>query len=407
MKKVLSIIFIVFLCAGSLFSLFLGIVSMTIPGTAETPRGVYIGMGTFFLILTLGGTVLSFIVYKKMYRAAVRESSADGQQSQVNKKIEQTSKKGNNPPKLNNNSEEKEEFPKKCPAIAQNPPREELVEEPVEVVPTKITRTTPEIYVKKELSKQEELFEDSIETTIKQDKKLEKQTVTKVEKKTPRKPAKINLNKLVDDYPILEKKPGSLGWTLTVSFGKTTSKNLTNALYVAKKSDKFKVENIDGSEIYTVDFNDSREDINLFMMLYDIVGNWKSTAFFINGEMVRKSIISEVKWCYGDKCNSIKPDFCYGASGYTENPFGCHRLQISTYNTPWWNFYQKEGSSYILDKQAIVERIHRTYNTYKYCPAFDLEHIMSIADALPLSLTSTEYRKLKSTVEKHLGYTYF
>lgn len=216
----------------------------------------------------------------------------------------------------------------------------------------------------------------------------------------------LDLPKLVTQLPIDKSEPGTFEWVITVSFGKTTSKNLQNAVFIAQKGRNFKCEEIDNSKIYTVEYSDSREDFNNFIMLYDIVGNWKSTAFFINGEMVNKKIVSEIKWCYGDKCNSIKSDFCYGASDYTENPFGCHRLQISSYNNPWWTYYHKNGVMYILDKESLIDRINRTYNNFKYCPAFNLKNITNIANSLPLSINEVEYSRLKSAVEKHLGYFY-
>lgn len=216
----------------------------------------------------------------------------------------------------------------------------------------------------------------------------------------------LDLPKLVTQLPINKSEPGTFEWVITVSFGKTTSKNLQNAVFIAQKGRNFKCEEIDNSKIYTVEYSDSREDFNNFIMLYDIAGNWKSTAFFINGEMVNKKIVSEIKWCYGDKCNSIKSDFCYGASDYTENPFGCHRLQISSYNNPWWTYYHKNGVMYILDKESLMDRINRTHNNFKYCPAFNLKNITDIANSLPLSINEVEYSRLKSAVEKHLGYFY-
>ncbi len=61
-------------------------------------------------------------------------------------------------------------------------------------------------------------------------------------------------------FPTEDKKPGSFNWFITVSFGKTTSRNLQNAIFVAKQGRNFNEEEIDGAKIYTVEYSDSRED---------------------------------------------------------------------------------------------------------------------------------------------------
>ena len=129
-------------------------------------------------------------------------------------------------------------------------------------------------------------------------------------------------------------------------------------------------------------------------------------AIFVNGEMIDKKDIAEIKWCYGDKCTSVKADFCSGASQFTENPFGCHRLQISTDNNPWWNYYIKSGKDYVLAKDDLIERIELTHSTFRHCPAFNIERIINVANALPLNMTSKEYEKLMTVVNKRLGFSY-
>ncbi|MGV8905807.1 MAG: hypothetical protein ACOH15_04325 [Acetobacterium sp.] len=215
-----------------------------------------------------------------------------------------------------------------------------------------------------------------------------------------------NVAGFVSKFPVVKGTPGSFNWGITVSFGKTTSRNLPNAVFVAKQGRNFKEEEIDGAKIYTVEYTDSREDFKKFIMLYDVAGKWKSTAVFVNGEMIDKKDIAEIKWCYGDKCTSVKADFCYGASEFTENPFGCHRLQISTYNNPWWNYYLKNGKNYMLLKDDLIERINLTYSTFRHCPAFNKERILSVANSLPISLTDKEYDKLMISVNKRLGFNY-
>jgi hypothetical protein len=97
-----------------------------------------------------------------------------------------------------------------------------------------------------------------------------------------------------------------------------------------------------------------------------------------------RKIIGGLNYCYGDKCRSGNPDFCFGASELTANPFGCHRLQISAYNHPWWTIGNFITSSIcVFNKQAILERI-KTYSLpYVMCPSFSIENIKSVVDSLP------------------------
>lgn len=53
-------------------------------------------------------------------------------------------------------------------------------------------------------------------------------------------------------------------------------------------------------------------------------------------------IVGGLNYCYGDFCRNGRLNFCFGASEYTENPFGCHRLQISATNNPWYSFSAKK-----------------------------------------------------------------
>lgn len=184
-------------------------------------------------------------------------------------------------------------------------------------------------------------------------------------------------------------------WHIMISFGKSTSKSYEKAVYLAKGSPNYdEIIDENGNPTHTATFSSSKKDFLDFIVLYDLVSNWKSTVFIINGEIIDKKTIGKIKYCYGDKCRSVKSNFCYGASYMTANPFGCHRLQISSSNNPWWKYYNQKGSHYELDREAIIERIKLAASTFKYCPEFDIENIMKIAMSLPLLLNKKEYEQL-------------
>jgi hypothetical protein len=79
---------------------------------------------------------------------------------------------------------------------------------------------------------------------------------------------------------------------------------------------------------------------------------------------------------------------------FTDNPFGCHRLQISRYNNPWWSFYRQVKGEYILDKNELYKRADSVAETYMYCPDFELDSIKQVINELPLVVKKKDYDKL-------------
>lgn len=195
-------------------------------------------------------------------------------------------------------------------------------------------------------------------------------------------------------------------WNIMISFGKSSSKSYEKAVYLARNSTKYnELTDTNGDITHTATYTNDKKDFLKFIILYDLVSNWKSTVFIINGEMVDQKTIGKIKYCYGDKCRSIKSDFCYGASYMTANPFGCHRLQISNSNNSWLKYYEQSGSHYELNRDSMIERIKLASDTFRYCPSFDIENIMNIVKSFPLILNNKEYKELVQT-ESNIDFYY-
>lgn len=213
-------------------------------------------------------------------------------------------------------------------------------------------------------------------------------------------PADKIIKDLVSNYPTPLREPGTFNWNIMISFGKSTSQNYDKAVYLAKNSNKYG-EQIENEIItHTATFSDSREDFLDFIVLYDIVSDWKSTVFVVNGEIVDKKTVGKLKYCYGDKCRSVKEDFCFGASYMTANPFGCHRLQVSATNNPWWGYYIQEDNHYRFDVDKLIERVKRTEAAFKYCPAFDVNYVREVAMQFPLIITKKQYSYIIENVNR-------
>ncbi|WP_276699791.1 hypothetical protein [Romboutsia ilealis] len=176
-------------------------------------------------------------------------------------------------------------------------------------------------------------------------------------------------------------------WNISISFGKSTSNNYAKAVFLAKKSSNYYEEGSGKDIIHQATYTSATNDYLAFIKLYELVGSWKSSFVFINGEMIDRKIIGKLNYCYGDKCRSGNNKFCYGASEFTSNPFGCHRLQISEHNNPWWSFGMLDTKGiWHVDKDAILNRINQYYIPYKNCPSFSYEKILFNLNNLPATI---------------------
>lgn len=183
-------------------------------------------------------------------------------------------------------------------------------------------------------------------------------------------------------------------WYVSLSFGKSSSSNYGKAVALAKAAPQYYEQTVNNMIIHQAIYSSKPSEYLNFIMLYELVGGWKSAFVIINGALIDRKIIGKLNYCYGDKCRSGNKKFCFGASYMTENPFGCHRLQISATNTPWWSFYKKQGLFWVLDKIAIKNRIDSYAAIYKICPCFDYDSILSALDKLPSTLSQHRMNRL-------------
>ncbi|APQ98055.1 hypothetical protein [Clostridium botulinum] len=173
-------------------------------------------------------------------------------------------------------------------------------------------------------------------------------------------------------------------WYVSISFGKSTSKNFPQAVALAKMAPQYIENEIEGKILHQAVYSHNSNEYLQFIKLYELVSKWKSCFVIINGQVIDRKIIGGLNYCYGDKCRSGNPDFCYGASYMTGNPFGCHRIQISRYNNPWWNFGIFDTSGiWHVDKETILKRIIQYSQPYKLCPCFSLDKIKEVLTQLP------------------------
>lgn len=205
----------------------------------------------------------------------------------------------------------------------------------------------------------------------------------------PKSTKKIVPKNVEVSMPSLHKSKNELStqvssWNISISFGKSTSSNYAKAVFLAKQSSNYYEEGEGKNIIHQATYTSASADYLAFISLYELVGSWKSSFVFINGQLIDRKIIGKLNYCYGDKCRSGNSKFCYGASEYTMNPFGCHRLQVSKYNNPWWTFGILDTKKiWHVDKKAILERINEKCIPYKNCPSFSYDKIIFNLNKLP------------------------
>lgn len=172
-------------------------------------------------------------------------------------------------------------------------------------------------------------------------------------------------------------------WNVSVSFGASRSKNYERSVFLAKQAPIFHEED----NLIQATYSESPKEYLEFIKLYEMVSSWKSTYVAICGKSVDRKIVGALNYCYGDKCRSGNLDFCFGASLMTNNPFGCHRLQISSCNHPWWTFgIMDTAGIWHVDLNAIMDRIKSYSDIYHLCPSFSKKQVIKGLQELPKTI---------------------
>ena len=184
-------------------------------------------------------------------------------------------------------------------------------------------------------------------------------------------------------------------WYISISFGYSRSENFPQAVGLARMAPQYIENDIDGQLMYQAIYSSKPDEYLMFIKLYELVSQWKSCYVIINGTIVDRKIVQGLNYCYGDKCRNGNKDFCYGASYMTQNPFVCHRLQISSYNNPLYEFYtHTKFNTYQLDKNNLVNKIMSKSTIYSFCPCFDLQKTLKVVEKLPIHISQHQYQKL-------------
>jgi len=183
-------------------------------------------------------------------------------------------------------------------------------------------------------------------------------------------------------------------WYITISFGKSTSLNYEKAILLAKRASQYHEQYNNGNILHQAIYSDEPKEFLKFVILYDLIGKWKSSFVFCNGVMMDKQILKELIYCYGNKCRSKESDYCYGSYGRKINPFPCRRIGIARWSNQLWRYYSKNNSHYILNKQELVNLITNLAKKSGFCPKFNYDEMICALNSLSNKITSDQYYKM-------------
>lgn len=184
--------------------------------------------------------------------------------------------------------------------------------------------------------------------------------------------------------------PGPKGTSIVLAFGRSTSKNYNLAVERAMKHPSYAEEKEGKDVTHKVLFG--FEEIDELRTLLDLVGQWKSTALYINNKAVPYSDVFQVIYCYSERQRAFnQEEYCQGrddASSYNDNDLGCRHCGVNPYS---WNglvefgHIEKDGS-FVVNKDKLVHTVARNLDNFLICPALNAKSIEKKLKAFPSSV---------------------
>lgn len=175
--------------------------------------------------------------------------------------------------------------------------------------------------------------------------------------------------------------------SVTLVFSKSTSKNYPLAVERAMKFPTYS-ERMEGKDVvHSVDFTFAQAEE--LRALLDLVGDWKSTALYVNHQQVPYREIRALIYCYAERQRAYNPkDYCFGrddVNDWNDNDLGCRHCGVNPYH---WQGLQEFGmmqrdGTFVVDKNKLIYTVARNLEPYMLCPALDVEAIKKRIEQIP------------------------
>lgn len=194
---------------------------------------------------------------------------------------------------------------------------------------------------------------------------------------------------------------------ITITFGKSTSKNYDIAVERAMKHPNYSETGEDKNIFHKIIYGFN--EINEIKSMLDLVGQWKSTKLYVNNELKPYNEISFLLYCYSNRENSYNPDeYCCGrddATSHNDNDFGCRHCGINVYG--WYGLkgfgHIDKSGAFILDKNKIAFTVAKNLEQFSACPALNINKIKKKIEGFPDSINPSTNKQWEYVTEFENG----
>jgi hypothetical protein len=121
--------------------------------------------------------------------------------------------------------------------------------------------------------------------------------------------------------------------------------------------------------------------------LAKLIGGWKSSKVYVDGEEKNWPNVFSFAWCYHQREASYEPTlYCFGQEQNRLTIWGCLHAHswFSKYDDCWkWGRWLSKDGEWEFDKERFRHELRRRLYNYLYCPALDFGLVEEVIGALP------------------------
>ena len=135
----------------------------------------------------------------------------------------------------------------------------------------------------------------------------------------------------------------------------------------------------DGSKSVRLQF--SSKQLGAFAVFHEELHTSAEYKIFVNGKRMEEALFSEWFHCYRRYLKAESAQYCYGASPFTLNVFGCHKLSLpdiaAQLDQCWFNhgMLDQQSGLFLLASEQIAENIRRHLDACGFCPFLSQEKL--------------------------------
>ncbi len=126
----------------------------------------------------------------------------------------------------------------------------------------------------------------------------------------------------------------------------------------------------------------SLDQLSIFEMFHEALRTRQAYTITVNGQSVDENFFSEWFQCYKRFLKTTNSQYCYGASPFTFNFFGCHKLYMKDVAKQlekcWFQYgsLDQNSSLFLVDKDQIARQIRSHLSHCGFCPALTQEKLL-------------------------------